>query len=201
MQKKNCDLMKNIKKYTERFYVEQKRQPSLREISEGMGIGKTTAYRYLHAMNDNGMVEYNGTNGISTVLIDRFKSDSVMVAVLGSVSCGIPKYAEENIDTYLELPKQMLGEGTFYILTANGDSMNDAGIEDGDLIIIRQQATAENGDIVVALLDDEALLKRYYRDEMKRCVRLHPENKEYSDVFANEVVIQGVAVKVIKNIK
>ena len=161
MRKKDCNLMQKIKKFTEEFYIAYKRQPSLREISEGLEIGKTTVYRYLHAMNDEGMLMYNGTDGVVTDLIRRVSSGSATVAVLGNVSCGIPKYAEENIDTYLELPRQMLGDGNFFILRASGDSMVEAGIEDGDFVVIRQQSTAEEGDIVVALLDDEATLKTY----------------------------------------
>ena len=72
--------------------------------------------------------------------------------MLGEVACGIPKYAEENIETYLELPRQLVGEGTFYILRASGDSMTEAGIDDGDLVVIRKQSAAEPGDIVVALV-------------------------------------------------
>lgn len=201
MRKKNCDLMQKIKKFTEEFYIAYKKQPSLREISEGLEIGKTTVYRYLHAMNDGGMLAYNGTDGVMTDLMHRVRSGSTMVAVLGNVSCGIPKYAEENIDTYLELPRQMLGEGSFYILRASGDSMVEAGIEDGDLVVIRQQPTAEDGDIVVALLDDEATLKTYYRDAERKCIRLHPENGKYRDILTDTVIIQGVAIKIIKDLK
>ncbi|MBS5842864.1 MAG: transcriptional repressor LexA [Clostridiales bacterium] len=201
MRKKDCNLMQKIKKFTEEFYIAYKRQPSLREISEGLEIGKTTVYRYLHAMNDEGMLMYNGTDGVVTDLIRRVSSGSATVAVLGNVSCGIPKYAEENIDTYLELPRQMLGDGNFFILRASGDSMVEAGIEDGDFVVIRQQSTAEEGDIVVALLDDEATLKTYYRDNKRKCIRLHPENRKYKDILTEAVIIQGVAIKIIKDLK
>ena len=94
MRKKDCDLMRNIKKFTEEFFVANKRQPSLREISEGLQIGKTTVYRYLHAMDENGMIAYNGTDGVTTELIQRIRTAAATVAVLGEVACGIPKYAE-----------------------------------------------------------------------------------------------------------
>lgn len=201
MRKKDCDLMRNIKKFTEEFFVANKRQPSLREISEGLQIGKTTVYRYLHAMDENGMIAYNGTDGVTTELIQRIRTAAATVAVLGEVACGIPKYAEENIETYLELPRQLVGEGVFYILRASGDSMTEAGIDDGDLVVIRKQSAAEPGDIVVALVGDEATLKTYYPDRQKRCIRLHPENGKYEDIVTETAIIQGVAVKVIKDLK
>ena len=80
MRKKDCDLMRNIKKFTEEFFVANKRQPSLREISEGLQIGKTTVYRYLHAMDENGMIAYNGTDGVTTELIQRIRTAAATVA-------------------------------------------------------------------------------------------------------------------------
>ena len=101
----------------------------------------------------------------------------------------------------MELPRQLVGEGTFYILRASGDSMTEAGIDDGDLVVIRKQSAAEPGDIVVALVGDEATLKTYYPDRQKRCIRLHPENGKYEDIVTETAIIQGVAVKVIKDLK
>ena len=152
-------------------------------------------------MDENGMIAYNGTDGVTTELIQRIRTAAATVAVLGEVACGIPKYAEENIETYLELPRQLVGEGTFYILRASGDSMTEAGIDDGDLVVIRKQSAAEPGDIVVALVGDEATLKTYYPDRQKRCIRLHPENGKYEDIVTETAIIQGVAVKVIKDLK
>lgn len=120
------------------------------------------------------------------------------VAVLGRVSCGLPKYAEENIEEYVSLPVSLFGQGRFFILRADGESMIEAGIEDGDMVVIRQQSTASEGQIVVALVEDETTLKRYYIDKRRRCVRLHPENSEMEDIYVNDCIIQGVAVHVIK---
>ena len=111
-----------------------------------------------------------------------------------------PLLAEENIECYLPISNEFLGNGEFFILRANGESMIDAGICDGDYVIIRKQEDAEEGQIIVALIDDEATLKRYYLDKTKKKLRLHPENKEMKDMYFNSIVIQGVAVKVIKDI-
>ena len=122
------------------------------------------------------------------------------MAVLGSVACGVPRFAEENIEEYVRLPVSLFGSGDFYILRAVGDSMIGVGIDDGDLVLVRQQNYAEAGQIVVALVEDEATLKRYYPEPENKRVRLHPENDSMSDIYVDECLIQGVAVKVIKNL-
>ena len=134
-------------------------------------------------------------------MASKFCTDSCIVAVLGDVSCGLPRFAQENIESYIELPRQILGEGSFYLLRAKGDSMIGADIDDGDLGVIRQQNTARDGDIVVALMEDEATLKTLFWDKKHKCIRLHPENPKYRDMLVRNVLIQGVAVKVLKNVR
>ena len=95
-----------------------------------------------------------------------------------------------------------LGAGNYFVLMAKGESMINAGIDDGDYVVIRQQPSAEEGQIVVAMVEDgEATLKRYYKDKRRKKVRLHPENDEMEDMFFDSIEIQGVAVKVIKNLE
>ena len=201
MRQKNYALMQSIKQCAETYFLENKTWPSLGQIASHLKIGKTTAHRYLHSMHENGMLSYDGAQGVRTELADKFRPETCTVAVLGDVSCGLPKYADENIESYMELPRQLLGEGTFFLLRASGDSMIGADIEDGDLVVIRQQSTAEDGDVVVALMEDEATLKTFFRDRQNRCIRLHPENPEYQDIVVQKALIQGVAVKVLKSIK
>ena len=129
----------------------------------------------------------------------------INVPILGTIACGLPLLAEENIEEYVPLPEALVGKGTFFILRASGSSMINAGINDGDLVIIRQQDDASAGQIVVALVDDEsATLKRYYPRRNNR-VELVPENDSFDvqtvDVSAHSLSIQGVAVKVIKNLE
>ena len=121
--------------------------------------------------------------------------------VLGSVACGVPKLAIENIEEYIRLPVALFGNGNFYILRANGDSMIDAGINDGDLVVIRAQDYASPGQIVVALMEDEATLKRFYPEPEKHRIRLHPENEEMEDIYVEGCIIQGIAVKVLKDLE
>lgn len=201
MRQKNNALMQSIKQFAESYYLQHKTWPSLGQISAHLKIGKTTAYRYIHTMRENGMLSYDGAQGVRTELADKIQHASCMVAVLGDVSCGLPKYADDNIESYIELPRQLLGEGSFYLLRANGDSMTGADIDDGDLVLIRQQNTARDGDIVVALMEDEATLKTLYWDRQHKCIRLHPENPKYRDIILKNVLIQGVAVKILKNVR
>ena len=119
--------------------------------------------------------------------------------MLGRVSCGILKLAEENVDEYVKLPVSLFGRGEFFILYAYGDSMINAGIDDGDMIVVRQQATADYNQIVVALIDDEATLKRF-RPQADGTIRLHPENPQLEDIVvaADTCIIQGVLSKILK---
>lgn len=141
---------------------------------------------------------YSGHRNLS---FTKNKAQTVRVPVLGQIACGIPKFAEEYIEEYIKLPVSLFGEGNFFILRAYGDSMIEAGINDGDMVVIRRQDTASPGQIVVALIDDEATLKRYYPEQKKRRVRLHPENKTMEDIIVPDCVIQGVAVKVLKDLE
>ena len=127
--------------------------------------------------------------------------NTVELPIVGEIACGSPILAEQNIESYLTISGSFLGIGEYFVLVAKGKSMIDAGIEEGDYVVVRKQNTAEEGQIVVALVNDgECTLKRYYLDKRKEKVRLHPENPEMEDLFFPNVDIQGVAVKVIKNL-
>ena len=145
-----------------------------------------------------GVLDYDGHRSVTTQKT-RALMNMLYVPLLGAVSCGVPKFAEENIEEYVCLPESLFGRGEFFLLRAKGDSMTGAGIEDGDLVLIRQQSTAEYNQIVVALVDDEATLKRFRPKADHVC--LHPENNRYEDIIVDSCLIQGVAVKVIKDLE
>lgn len=199
MRRRNVELMNRIIEFAEQYYLENSSSPSVRTIADRFGIGVSTAYRYLLEMDERGLITYDGKR-ISNDRIEKLNSNSgvIRAAVVGSIACGIPNLAEENVEEYVSLPRSMFGDGEFFILRANGESMIDAGIETGDLVVIRKQACAEDGQIVVALVENEATLKRLYRDKGK--VRLHPENRAMDDIIVDDCIIQGVAVKVIKDL-
>ena len=148
-------------------------------------------------MNRNGILEYSGVRNIRAA---KYDPRSARANKLGEIACGIPKLAEENVEEYVKLPVSLFGEGPFYLLNAYGDSMTEAGIDDGDMVLVRQQDTAEPGQIVVALIGDEATLKRYYPEPENHRIRLHPENKTMTDYYTDHCEIQGVAVSVFKDL-
>lgn len=199
MQHKSNELMHSIKKYIEQFYFANRHSPSTTDISVAFNIGRTTAYRYLIEMSNRGIINYDGKR-IKTNKTEKLSTELSSISVLGSISCGTPELSEENTAEIIQFPTSLIGEGEFYLLKASGDSMIDAGIDNGDLILIKKQSSARNGQIVVALIENENTLKRIYKDEHKKIIILHPENKNYTDIVVSECVIQGVAVKVIKNL-
>ena len=200
--KKNAELFKQIEDYINSYKeTNNGASPSVREIADELGVNYSTVSRYLKHMREQGMIDYEGHRNITTEENRKTKTETTKVAILGAVSCGIPKFAEENIEEYVRLPISLFGSGDFYILRANGDSMINAGIEDGDLVLIRQQSYANEGQIVVALMEDEATLKRYYPEPQKRRIRLHPENSSMRDIYVANCIIQGVAVKVLKDLE
>ncbi len=199
MRTKNQDTFTAIVSFIDKYTDSYGYAPTMDEISDGTGYPKTTVHRYVSQMREDGTVDYAGHRSITST---KTKTQSVRVPVLGAISCGIPKYAEENIEEYIRLPVALFGKGDFFILRAYGDSMIEVGIEDGDLVLVRHQATAEIGQIVVALIDNEdATLKRYYPEPEKHRVRLHPENSSMEDIIVPDCAIQGVAVKVLKDLE
>lgn len=199
MRTKDTALIEQIKKSIEKAYEENGRSPSVRQIAKEVGCSYSTVSRYIKEMVERGIIA-RSSGEYETEVISKMNMDTVPVAVVGSVSCGPLTFAEENIEEYIKLPTSLLGQGKFFILHASGQSMIGAGIEDGDLVVVRQQPTAEPGQIVVALVEDEVTLKRFYPDPENGCVRLHPENKRLKDIIVDDCQIQGVAVKVLKDL-
>ena len=201
MRSKDQELMRSIIDFINDYHLENYTTPTMQEIADKFNLAKSSASRYVAVMRENGMLEHTkGKSGMKTLSMNKF--DNVSLApVVGTVACGKPLLAEENVETYLPLPTSILGKGKFFILKAHGDSMKNAGINDGDYVIVRKQDSAEVGQIVVALVEDEATLKRYYLDNERQQVRLHPENDKYEDMYFDNIIIQGVAVKVIADVK
>lgn len=201
MRYKSDDKKEKIKSYIEAYYEENGYSPTVREIETGTGISKTTVQRYLSVMGECGSIEYSGDpRSAKTEKTKKDSSGFVMVGLVGNIACGTPNFAEENIEEYFRLPVSLVGNGTFYFLRAFGDSMIDAGINEGDLVLIKKQDTAAPGEIVVALVNDETTLKRYFPEPKNHRIRLHPENKDMGDIYVNNCSIQGIAVKVLKDL-
>ena len=184
--------------FVDEYYFSNGKTPTLQEIANVVKLDKSNVSRNLKVMKEKGLI--NLDNGIKTNKIQKRLSEMSDVPVVGTIACGTPILAEENIENYIPISKALLGSGTFFALHAQGSSMINANIEDGDLVIVKQQNTANEGQIVVALVGNETTLKRYYLDKKRKKVRLHPENDEMKDMFFDEISIQGVAVKVLKDL-
>lgn len=200
MQHKNEEYFGILEKFIEDYWDEFGVSPTTRAIADGTNLSNATVGRYLQYMRQHGMIDYQGHRCYKTRKQILGESGQCSVPVLGRIACGIPKFAEENIEEYIKLPVSLVGKGSFYLLHADGESMIEAGIDDGDLVMVRKQETAESGQIVVALIDNEATLKRYYPEPENHRVRLHPENRQMENIFVDHCVIQGVAVKVLKDL-
>lgn len=198
MRSKDKNLMAAIEKFVSDYTDSNGISPTMQEVADGVGSSKATVQRYIAQLCDDGILDYSGYR---TMTSTKTKTAAIRVPVLGTIACGIPKFAEENIEEYVRLPVALFGKGNFFILRAYGDSMIEAGIDNGDLVLIRQQNYADEGQIVVALMEDEATLKRFYPEPKKHRIRLHPENSRMDDIYVDNCEIQGVAVKVLKDLE
>ena len=198
MRSKDKTLMAAIEKFVSDYTDSNGISPTMQEVADGVGSSKATVQRYIAQLCEDGILDYSGYR---TMTSTKTKAAAIRVPVLGTIACGIPKFAEENIEEYVRLPVAVFGKGNFFILRAYGDSMIEAGIDNGDLVLIRQQNYADEGQIVVALMEDEATLKRFYPEPKKHRIRLHPENSRMDDIYVDNCEIQGVAVKVLKDLE
>ena len=202
MRSKNKALMDKICDFVNDYYKMYRKSPSVNEIAKGIGVAKTTSYRYLVEMNEKGIISYDGKT-IETSHTDKCISGYFSAPVVGSVRCGDPETEEESVEEYVSLPTSIFGTGEFYILRAVGDSMIDVGINENDLILIEKQETADIGNIVVALDENnENTLKTYAGiDEESQCAILRYENKKAypgKTIKVKKLVVQGVAKHIIK---
>ena len=128
------------------------------------------------------------------------RKDVIFIPLYGDIPCGPPNFLDDELRGYLEIPQNMIGQGEFFVLRARGDSMIEAGIDDGDLVIVKKQSYAEESQIVVAFVNGETTLKRLYRNDKQKLIVLQPDNKRYKPIYASDCIILGIAVKVIKDI-
>lgn len=176
--------------------------PSLSEIMEYMSMSKATAYRYILELEKRGLVSYSGKNTLETKLQRKMRCGFKRIPIIGQIVCGSPDEQEEHVSAYLAVPEEWI-DGECFLLRAYGDSMIDIGIEKDDLILVKKTCTAEDGAVVVALTEDGNTLKRLFWEDGRP--RLHAENKRYKpkyrDIYPQTFTIQGVALKVIKDIR
>jgi repressor LexA len=183
--------------------------PSVREICLAVGLKSTsTVHGYLQVLEKKGLIQRDPSKPRAVKVMNskpskrpEFKTykEMIEVPIVGKVTAGQPILALENIEDTMPLPIDFVQNGDAFILKVQGDSMIEAGILDKDYIVVRQQSSANNGDIVVALLEDEATVKRFYKE--KNCIRLQPENPFMEPIFANNVSIMGKVVGVFRKVR
>ena len=203
MRSKNENVMNEILYYINEVFFETREVPTVQAIADKVGIAKSSASRYLSEMESRGVLRRNNAfYGIETTKMRKALKRITLLPIVGEIACGTPILAEENIDSYLTISGDFLGQGEFFALKAHGDSMINVGINDGDYVVIKKQSFADEGQIVVAMVNEgDCTLKRYYVDSRRKKIRLHPENDEMQDMYFDNVDIQGIAIKIIKSIE
>lgn len=187
-----------VLQYIEKYITENGYAPTVREICKDCNIPSTaTAFTIVNGLADKGLIAKNkvGENKRRAVSI---KQNAVKIPLIGTVAAGEPIFAQENYEDFFSVPTNMFGSEDLFMLNVKGDSMINIGMFNGDKIIVRKQETAENGEIVVALVDDSATVKRYFKKGNKFI--LHPENDDMEDFVFDEISILGKVVGLIRNI-
>ncbi|SFL74763.1 transcriptional repressor LexA [Salibacterium qingdaonense] len=181
--------------------------PSVREIGESVGLASSsTVHGHLARLENKGYIRRDPTKPRAIEVLELeddnvsiSESQAVYVPVLGKVTAGEPITAVENIDEYIPLPDRMVSDEKVFVLTIEGDSMIEAGIYDGDMVIVKQQQTADNGDIIVAMTEElEATVKRFYKED--NYIRLQPENAAMEPIILDNCTILGKVSGVFRNL-
>lgn len=190
------ELLERIKDYIVDYQKDNGKSPNFRQIMFDMRMKSLGAVgRYVRELERLGKIERT-SNGSIAVLPCLQASDLAITHLVGDVACGEPLDAIENIEESFALPRSLFGSGEMFMLRTFGDSMIDVGIERGDLVVVRKQNTASDGDIIVAMVDGATTLKRYYKEGNK--IILHPENETMEDIIVDHCEIQGILISCIK---
>ena len=175
---------------------ENGRVPSVREICDHTGLSSTsTVHHHLKALEEKGLIVRE--HGVNRCIQITGGEKSVSVPVVGKVAAGEPITAVQNIEFYVPVSEQLKRGRELFALRVQGESMVNAGILDGDIVIVHRTPVAENGEIVVAMVEDSATVKRFYKENGH--FRLQPENDSYEPIIADEVVLLGKVVSLIRN--
>jgi len=179
--------------------------PSVREIGEAVGLNSSsTVHGHLLQLQKKGFIRRDPTKPRAIEIVsnesqaNKFTKEIINVPILGQVAAGNPILAEENIEDVFPLPWEIVRSEHVFMLHVIGDSMINAGILNGDLVLVRQQKTARNGEIVVALIETEATVKRFFLE--KDCIRLQPENDALKPIYSRDAQVIGKVIGVYRQI-
>ncbi len=168
--------------------------PSVREICEAVHLKSTSSvHSHLETLEKNGYIRRDPTKPRAIEILDDsfqlVRTEMISVPIVGTVAAGQPLLAEQNIEGYFPIPADYMPNDQTFILRVKGESMINAGILNGDCVLVRSQQTAEDGDIIVALLDDSATVKTFYREKDR--IRLQPENDSMEPIYVDDLQILG----------
>ena len=200
--KKSEQKLLDILSYLD-FYINKNGfSPSYREISEGVNLKSTNSIKkYLDILENRNLIRRQATKNRTIEIIGKTKQDTIELPIIGQVAAGAPILAEQNIEEFVSISSSFFGVSKnsshkLFILKVRGESMVEIGINDGDYVVASSQNTAENGEVIVAMIDGNATVKTFYKEP--KFVRLQPENKSYSPIYSNDVNIVGKVVGVIR---
>ena len=191
---KISDKQKQILEYIKQEILNKGYPPTVRDICDAVGLKSTSSvHSHLESLEKNGYIRRDPTKPRAIEIIhDNFnlvRREVVNVPLVGQVAAGQPILADENISSYFPVPAEYMPKGQSFMLKVKGESMINAGIFDGDHIIVEQQNTARNGDIIVALMDDSATVKTFYKEDGH--IRLQPENDTMDPIIVPDCQILG----------
>ena len=192
---KRNDRSEEIFDFMQKVIAENGYSPTVREICEACDVKSTaTAFTYMNSLVERGLINKAGNRNRAVSL----KQGVINVPLIGTVAAGQPIFATENYDGVYSIPSNFFTGEDLFMLNVHGDSMINIGMYEGDKIIVRKQESADNGDIVVALVDDSATVKRFFKRNGK--IILHPENDDMEDFIFDDVRILGKVVGLMRNI-
>ncbi len=177
--------------------------PSVREIGEAVGLkSSSTVHGHLARLEEKGMIRRDPSKPRAIEILDdepnEVRRPLVNVPLLGKVTAGQPILAVENIEEYFPLPQDLVGEAELFMLEVRGDSMIEAGILHGDYVVVRRQSTARNGEVVVAMIQEEATVKRFFREADH--IRLQPENSRLEPIRVRDCQILGQVIALFRRV-
>ena len=195
-QGKITDKQKEILEYIKEMILKKGYPPAVREICEAVHLKSSSVHSHLESLEKNGYIRRDPTKPRTIEILDDdfalTRREVVNVPVIGTVAAGTPILAEQNIEDYLPIPAEMLPNKEVFMLKVKGNSMIEAGIYSGDKVIVAKQPDAENGDKVVALVDDSATVKTFYKENGH--FRLQPENSTMDPIILDHVEILGKVI-------
>ncbi len=209
MSKPLTTRQKSVYEFIESYILQKGYGPTVREIAEAVHLSSpSTVHVHLKTLEEKGYIVRDPLKSRSIALPSKHEqeeafgstgsSNTLSLPLVGNVAAGEPILAEHNVETTLQLPTEIVGDSASFILAVHGESMIEAGINDGDYVVVKEQQVARNGEIIVALIDDGATVKRFFKE--KDHIRLQPENSTMEPIITRDCAIVGKVVAVLRKV-